>query len=259
MNKFTPQSSDLRLPASFFGGISGLQLPTPKYLYPPEFQESSRLTYYASIFNSIEFNSSFYKVPQSKTVAKWSESVNNDFRFTFKLWKQITHCKELTFEESGVDLFLNNINSIGDKKGCLLVQLPPKAGKENFHQLNKLLGVIKTSDGSAGWNVAIEFRNSSWYEEGVYEMLNHYKTAMVIHDKKGTGAPFLNTDADFVYVRFHGPTGNYRGSYDEDFLSEYAGYIRSWMEEGKTVYAYFNNTMGQAYQNLITLQKMVKK
>jgi uncharacterized protein YecE (DUF72 family) len=243
----------------FYSGISGLQLPIPKYSYPPEFQESSRLTYYASIFNSIEFNSSFYKVPQAKTVVKWYESVGDNFRFTFKLWKQVTHEKGLTFDEQDVELFLRNISGAGKKKGCLLIQMPPSSGKENMQQLVKLLHTIQTSDESHGWSVAIEFRNSSWYQEDVYEMLNFYKAAMVIHDKKGSGAPMVNTDADFIYVRFHGPTGNYRGTYTDDFLYEYSGYIKSWLEDGKTVYAYFNNTMGDAYQNLLKLNQYVKE
>ena len=53
-----------------------------------------------------------------------------------------------------------------------------------------------------------------------------------------------------MYVRFHGPTGNYRESYVDDFLYEYASYINEWIEEGKTVYVYFNNTMGDAFNNL---------
>jgi len=59
----------------FYSGISGLQLPIPKYLFPDPYKQSSRLTYYASLFNSIEINSSFYKIPLSTTIAKWAASV----------------------------------------------------------------------------------------------------------------------------------------------------------------------------------------
>ncbi len=82
---------------TFYSGTSGLVLPVPKLLYPAEFQDKSRLTYYASLFNSIEINSSFYKIPQIPTVCKWAESVPDNFQFTFKLSKAITHAKGLEF------------------------------------------------------------------------------------------------------------------------------------------------------------------
>src|SRR5689334_19673831 len=108
----------------FFSGLSGIVLPVPKYKFPEEFQQTSRLTYYASHFNSIEINSSFYALPRAITVAKWAAQVPEKFRFTFKLWKQITHAKSLQFEKSDVQQFMDVINSVGDKKGCVLVQFP---------------------------------------------------------------------------------------------------------------------------------------
>ena len=81
----------------FYSGLSGLQLPIHKYQYPPPFENANRLTFYASLFNSIEINSSFYRIPQTATVAKWADSVPENFKFTFKLWKGITHSKGLNF------------------------------------------------------------------------------------------------------------------------------------------------------------------
>jgi len=139
----------------------------------------------------------------------------------------------------------------------LLIQFPPSLGKENLDQLSKLLRCIKGEDTENVWNVAIEFRNKSWYHEHVYDLLDFYKTAIVIHDIPASTTPMINSKTGFVYIRFHGPTGNYRDSYSEDFLSEYAGYIKAWMEENKTVYVYFNNTMGEALNNLNTLNKLM--
>ena len=62
-----------------------------------------------------------------------------------------------------------------------------------------------------------------------------------------------------MYLRFHGPTGNYRESYSEDFLNEYATYISAWIEEGKEVYVYFNNTMGDAFNNLKTINGLLSE
>src|SRR5690606_17397888 len=117
----------------------------------------------------------------------------------------------------------------------------------------KLLSCINEINIKHGWKVAVEFRNTSWYHEKVYELLDFYKAAMVIHDIPKSATPLLDQPTDFIYARFHGPTGNYRDSYSEDFLHEYATYINEWIAEGKTVYVYFNNTMGDAFRNLQTL------
>src|SRR5690242_6310758 len=119
---------------SFFSGLSGLQLHISKYLFPPPFENASRLTYYSSLFNSIEFNSTFYKIPQAATVLRWDSSVPGNFRFTFKLWKGITHNKGLLFNKDDVTVFFKAINSVSDKKGCLLIQFPPNLGIEHLFQ-----------------------------------------------------------------------------------------------------------------------------
>ncbi|MEO8086814.1 MAG: DUF72 domain-containing protein, partial [Bacteroidota bacterium] len=220
--------------AYFYSGLSGLQLNIPKYLFPEPFQNTSRLTYYASLFNSIEINRSFYKIPQQSTVSKWAASVGNEFRFTFKLWKEITHNKELDFNKEFVKQFFKSIDVAGEKGGCVLIQFPPGAGKEHFIKLKNLLSYIreiKTLD----WKIAIEFRNKSWYNASTYDLLNYFNAALVIHDIPKSATPMINHDADFLYVRFHGPTGNYRDSYSEDFLMEYAGYVSEWRAENKTV------------------------
>ena len=109
----------------YYTGLSGLQLPVPKYLYPAPFENASRLTYYASLFNSIEINSSFYKIPQLATVRKWAGEVPDHFKFTFKLWKGITHNKGLEFSTEDLSAYFKSINGVTDKKGCLLIQFPP--------------------------------------------------------------------------------------------------------------------------------------
>ncbi|NDP26780.1 MAG: DUF72 domain-containing protein [Flavobacterium sp.] len=244
--------------ASFYSGLSGLQVPIQKHLYPAPFENASRLTYYSSLFNSIEINSSFYKIPQIATVIKWEASVSDKFRFTFKLWKGITHNKNLNFNDEDVAAFLQSINGVKDKKGCLLIQFPPSLGRQFIGQLDHLLSCINENNPTPGWKVAVEFRNPSWYEQEVYDLLNFYKATVVIQDIPKSTTPFINHTSDFIYIRFHGPTGNYRESYSEDFLNEYATYIREWVENGKTVYVYFNNTMGDAFNNVKTLNRLLK-
>lgn len=247
------------LNGKFYIGISGLQLPIPKSKYPEEHKESSRLTYYSTFFNSIEINSTFYKLPMPRTVVKWADLVPDDFQFTFKLWKEITHVKNLEFKEEDVFLFFKTISGSSLKKGCVLIQFPPSIGKSNFLQLESLLRCIKEIRESAGWKIAVEFRNKSWYYEEVYELIEKYNAGIVIQDIPKSTTPSLEHRSNFIYIRFHGPTGNYRDSYSDSFLYEYATYIKEWMNDGKKVFVYFNNTMGDAFKNALTLKRFLSE
>jgi uncharacterized protein YecE (DUF72 family) len=241
----------------FYAGTSGLVLPVPnKAAYPTEFQDKSRLCYYASLFNSIEINSSFYKIPQAATIRKWRESVPDDFRFTFKLWKGITHEKELLFNPEDITRFMDAIGEAGEKKGSLLIQFPPSIRAGQFPQLSRLLEAVREADDS--WDIAVELRHSSLYQEQTDQLLTSLNMAMVIHDLPASAAPPEPLDLDFIYLRFHGPNGGYRGSYADDFLAEYAQNISQWLAEGKRVYTYFNNTMGAAVHNLVTLNHLIR-
>ena len=251
-----PEKKIRQVPA-VLAGLSGLQVPVPKYLFPREHKESSRLTYYSTFFNSIEINSTFYKLPQQRTITNWINSVPPEFKFTFKLWKEITHCKHLDFKESDVEKFFTIINTGAEKKGCVLVQFPPGLSGVHIGQVSLLLSNIQKHN-RAEWPIAVEFRNKSWYNSSAYELLASQGIALVIHDIPKSFTPMVEHTTNFIYVRFHGPTGNYRDSYPDSFLYEYATYVKEWVEEGKTVYLYFNNTMGAAFQNLQTLQNAIR-
>jgi uncharacterized protein YecE (DUF72 family) len=191
-------------------------------------------------------------------LARWSREVPEEFKFTFKLWKQITHAKALKFQEADVKDFLNAINNVGEKKGCLLVQFPASFRNQHFPQLEHLLHTIQQYDPNNPWRVAIEFRDDSWYEEETYNLVDAYGATIVMHDKSKASSLRLRTNSDVVYLRFHGPKGDYRGSYGDDFLYEYATYIREWLGEKKSVFVYFNNTMGNAFDNLKKLNEYVR-
>jgi uncharacterized protein YecE (DUF72 family) len=172
------------------------------------------------------------------------------------LWKNITHNKDLIFLESDITSFFNSINSVEDKKGCVLIQFPPSLSGVNIIALSDLLQKIKINN-SKGWNIAVEFRNRSWYTQHTFDLLNEHNAALVIHDMPGSVPPMIDQKGNFVYLRFHGPTGRYRDSYSDAFLNEYAVYINEWLTENKQVYVYFNNTAGDAWNNLQTLNKLI--
>lgn len=244
--------------SKFYSGTSGLVLPVPRTLYPAEFQGASRLKYYSSLFNSVEINSSFYKMPMVSTINKWINSVPDGFQFTFKLSKAITHSKGLNFNTEDLANFMQTIAYAGNKKGCLLIQFPPALKIEMIKEVEKLLIEIYKTDPQQLWKVAIEFRNLSWYHNDVYDLLAQHNASLVIHDLPASSTLIMNVATSFVYLRFHGPGGRYRGSYDDDFLYQHAEHIKAWISAGKTIYCYFNNTMGDAVKNLTTLNNLVR-
>jgi len=233
-------------------GTSGLVLPVPnKAAFPPAYREKSRLTYYSSLFNSIEINSSFYKVPKGSTVKKWTTEVPSDFVFTYKIWQEITHVKGLKFNPKDVLNFMTVIDEAGHHKGCLLVQFPPSLTIDGFSQVESLLSLI------TGWKVALEFRHPSWYISETFELADEYGASVVLHDIPKSRNSRVNNKADFVYLRFHGPAGDYKGGYTHAQLEQHAFQIKQWMMDGKEVFVYFNNTIGDAISNLVALNTLI--
>lgn len=239
---------------NFHMGTSAIVVPIPKAEYPVEFEGRTRLAYYATLFNSLEVNSSFYKDPKPSTIAKWAKDVGDDFKFTFKCPKGISHAKLLQFRPSDISGFIRLINEIGNKKGCVLIQLPPSLPVDQYDQLENLLDIIRNED--KNWHVAVEFRHVSWYIREVTELLDSYKAAVVLHDLPKSTTP-LNFMGHFFYLRLHGENGRYRGSYDVAVLQRYAELIREWLVDGKMGYCYFNNTMGDAYVNAQSLKDQI--
>lgn len=244
--------------SQIYCGTSGLLTSVPKHDFPPEFQDKSRLAYYALQQNSIEINSSFYRLPLAATVSKWADMVPDDFRFTFKLWKEVTHNKGLLFKQEDVNRFMEVVKYAGKKKGSILVQFPPSLTIASIQQLAELLAVLNEAN-NQHWDIAVEFRHRSWYEEDVFDLLRENNAGMVLQDMPASASPLITTSDAFVYLRFHGPEGRYKGSYGDGILYEYSIYIQEWQQEVKTVYVYFNNTAGDALQNLETLKRYVNE
>jgi uncharacterized protein YecE (DUF72 family) len=237
-------------------GTSGIVLPGTKASFPEEFQSGSRLHYYASLFNTLEVNSSFYKIPLSKTFERWTTEVPDDFQFTVKLWQGITHVKRLAYIPENIDIFMHAVNHLGNKKGCLLIQFPASISFQYANSVSDILERINQSNKDGLWKLAIEFRHSSWYQDDVYRMLQKHNTSLVLHDMPTSKTPDNHPTANFVYLRFHGPTGKYDGAYSEKVIQHHADIVKQLVNEGKDVYIYFNNTIGGALQNAKLFQQL---
>jgi len=240
-------------------GISNVVVPGNKLAFPPDFQSTSRLHYYSSIFNTVEINRSFYKTPLLSTYEKWAKDVPEEFRFSLKMSKDITHAKDLRADPGSMKSFIHAAGGAGHKKGCLLLQFPGKITQDYFGKVEGILRELQQQDPTHQWRKAVEFRNDSWYTGETTELLDEYKAVMVLHDFKKAQNFTLSGKMDFVYIRFHGPRGDYRESYTEQFLKTKAANIQVWLKQGKDVYVYFNNTIGNAFENALTLKAIWNK
>ena len=238
----------------FFSGTSGIVLPVPnKQALPDAYRNKSRLTYYATLFNSLEVNSSFYKVPQAATFAKWANEVPEGFRFSVKLWRGITHTPGLHFKIKDAEAFIKAASSLGVKKGCLLVQLPPGVHADKSPQLQRLLECLVLADAERSWKIAVEFRHPSWYRVSTIPLLMQYRAALVQQDMPDSILREPMGESSFLYMRYHGVAGDYKGSYPDEQLDSDAERIGNWLNEGKEVFVYFNNTIGGALANVSRL------
>lgn len=238
-------------------GTSGLTLRQTKDQYPPAFKDFTRLQYYSTIFNSIEINSTFYKLHRPATIAKWSLEVATNFRFTFKLWKEITHKKYLDYEKSDLLKFMSALSTDRHKQGCILVQFPASIDASYTEKVEGLVMDISALCTDSDWKIFLEFRHNSWYTKEIFEMLASHHASPVLHDMPKSKLLVAPDQSNIVYLRFHGLNGKYRGSYDDEQIDDYAHQISEWSYAGKEVYVYFNNTMGSAYENAFRLRQKV--
>ena len=241
--------------SKLFIGTSNVVLPIAKHAFPSEYKAMSRLGYYSTIFNTVEVNSTFYKLPLPKTLVRWSEETANGFKFTLKVWKEITHRKQLVFTIADVETFLNLSTMIADKQGCLLVQFPGSVTTDYFDSVVIMLETIQHYNQTL-WDVVVEFRHDSWYHHRVYKMLHEHHACLVGHDKSGGLKRACEYNDAVCYLRFHGPQGDYRGSYSKEQLLPYSQLIKDLIKQNKTVYAYFNNTIGTAFEDTLLLRSM---
>lgn len=246
---------------SLYAGTSGLVLPVAnKQAFPPAYRDSPRLTNYASLFNSIEINSTFYRIPMVATFARWALEVPDHFQFTVKLWRGITHVAGLRFDPEDVYRFLQAADLLGRKKGCLLIQLPPGLQAGAIAQLERLLDTVSRHDPYATWQLAVEFRHRSWYHPDVNAILFRHRAVRVLHDMPASAIaelPVGHPTLPLIYLRFHGPEGDYKGGYTHTLLAAWADRIAGWLSGQKKVYVYFNNTIGDALIDLARLTALL--
>jgi uncharacterized protein YecE (DUF72 family) len=197
--------------------------------YPPNLESSEWLKYYSQIFDYVEVDSSFYRIPNQFMVKNWFKKTPDNFRFTAKFPKVITHDKHLVDVDKEVEVFLNNIEPLHEKTLALLIQLPPSmeimSGLEGLRQLVPLL--------DKGFRYAVEVRNLSWFQDLAYNFFADNNICMVWSQLAGMRTPPIVT-TDFLYVRFIGDRSIDEkdfGKIQKDRVSE----MRKWARRVKRV------------------------
>lgn len=216
--------------------------------YPPDLPAARWLDFYAGRFDTVEINNSFYQLPSEKTLAAWRDGTPAGFLFAPKASRFITHMKKLRDPETPLALFLGRMETLGEKLGPILFQLPPHWGR-NVERLEGFLRALPS-----GHRHAFEMRDPSWHHPEVYALLKAHNAAFCAFDLAGFQSP-VELTADFAYIRLHGPSlAAYAGCYDAEALHGWATRIRGWRDL-HTVYVYFDNDQaGYAARNALELR-----
>jgi len=162
--------------------------------YPEKLPASDMLRYYAQHFGTVEINNTFYRMPAESMLESWTQQVPESFMFTLKAPRRITHDKRLREIEADVAEFARRAGVLGNKLGVLLFQLPPNL-KKDLVRLQNLLSLVPKDT-----RAALEFRNDSWQDQEVYDMLRANGTMLCVTDTDEGDTPFVST-SDYGYVR----------------------------------------------------------
>jgi uncharacterized protein YecE (DUF72 family) len=202
------------------------------------------LEHYATLFDTVEVNSTFYRLPRRDAVAAWVEQTPRDFLFAVKASRFLTHMKRLTDTGRGVERFYERIEPIvgSPKMGPVLWQLP-----ETFRRDDERLA--SALERLPPGRHCFEFRHESWFAPDVYALLRERGVALVIGDHPGRPFQALELTADWTYVRFHYGSRGRGGNYSGRELETWKRRLAAWRSRAE-VFAYFNNDWeGYAVRN----------
>jgi uncharacterized protein YecE (DUF72 family) len=221
-------------------------------VYPKGLPPARWLEHYATLFDTVEVNNTFYRLPRRESVARWVEQTPEGFVFTVKASRYLTHVKRLTDLGPGVRRFYERIEPLvrSPKLGPVLWQLAGNFRRDD-ERLSAALGRLP-----AGRH-CFEFRHESWFAPEIYELLRTHGVALVIGDHPERPFQAHEATTDWTFVRFHYGTRGRNGNYSERELEEWAERIDAWRSRVE-VYAYFNNDWhGYAMRNGRRLRKLL--
>jgi uncharacterized protein YecE (DUF72 family) len=205
-------------------------------VYPEGLPQRRWFEHYATLFDTVEINNTFYRLPPASTTEAWAAQAPAGFVYAVKLGQFGSHRMKLRDAPRWLPNHLDRVERLGAHLGPTLVHLPPR-WKRNAQRLDEFLSAAPRR---LRW--AVEVRERSWLHDDVFDVLRRHGAALCIHDLLAEH-PWIRT-AGWTYVRFHGPEAlqrKYWGRYGAERMEPAASRLESWLAEGCDVYAYFNN------------------
>lgn len=221
--------------------------------YPEDLSKNRWLDYYCNNFTTVELNVTFYRLPERETFSKWYALTPENFLFSLKGSKFITHVKKLKDCIEPLEAFFSRASMLKEKLGVILWQMPPTFNADP-ERLKAFLEMVEPY----GTRNAFEFRNKTWINKKIFSVLEKNNTALCIADYPEYISK-LPITADFVYIRKHGKNGNHSTCYSTEELKEDAKFIKSCLRKKNDVFIYFNNdASGYAPKNALELIGLLK-
>jgi len=233
-------------------GTSGWNYPHWRNVFYPEGLAQHRwLEHYASVFNCVELNVTFYRTLNPQVFRGWYNRTPKGFGFVVKGPRFITHIKRLKVSPEALAVFLAGVKELKEKALALLWQLPPGFGSDLPRLEAFLRQLVKYRK-----RQVFEFRQASWFDSKVYSLLERYNACVCIAHSGRFPCERVTT-ADFLYLRFHGGRAIYASEYGEPELKDWARFIRT--QTGKDIFAFFNNdACGYAVSNALQLYQLLQ-
>jgi uncharacterized protein YecE (DUF72 family) len=236
-------------------GCSGWQYDSWRgVLYPDGLAKGRWLERYAQVFDTVEVNSTFYRLASRDAVARWAEETPPDFMFACKASRYMTHIKRLQNLADGIGRYYEGIQPLADagKLGPIVWQFPA-----NFHRDDDRLG--RALPLLPPGRHCFEFRHESWFTEEVYKQLRAHGAALVLGDHPQRPFQTYELTTDWTLVRLHHGHRGRRGNYSGTELDEWAGRIAEWRRRAD-VFVYFNNDWeGFAVDNALSLMRRLRR
>jgi uncharacterized protein YecE (DUF72 family) len=241
-------------------GTAAWTLPRQHTHYFPA--EGSHLERYASVFNCVEINSSFHRPHMLKTWQRWAASTPGSFRFAVKVPKTITHTAKLVNAGALLQPFIDQVRGLGRKLGPLLIQLPPKLAFDEgiaheflttFRELYPI-----TEDSTQTSQAVLEPRHASWFTPTVDRLLRDFEVSRVAADppKGSTLAAKPGGWQGLHYFRLHGAPRTYYSEYTEQFLTDFAAFLKS-KPTPQTWIIFDNTALGHGTPNALSLTNLL--
>ncbi len=219
--------------------------------YPPALPAREQLAFYATHFDTVELNNSFYRQPSREQFESWAQRVPDGFLFAVKGSRFVSHIRRLAVGHESVEKVVEPARGLGQKLGPVLFQFPGNWACD-LARLKTFLPMLPKTV-----RFAFEFRHESWLTSPVFDLLRSHAAALCIPDHPKMPQAFPVT-ADFAYVRMHG--GAQSIGYAHSALALWAGHIDEWRARGIAVYVYLNNDLeGYAISNARTLRQMLER